>query len=274
MKGRIYIYMFMLLCLILSCSGKETKSDNIITVTIEPYRFLVEHIAGPDWHVVSLMPKGANPETLDPSPRQITALSDSRAYMLVGGLGFENVWRDKIAAIHPHLYMVDTSKGIERYAGDPHLWTSPDNMIVIARNVCDALCRMDSVGHDEYCKRLVAFEELIRETDTQISESLRNIRGASFLIFHPSLTYFARLYGLNQLSIEHDGKEPSASHIQTIIEQAKEHGVKTVFVQQEFDKKNSEVIARELGADIVTIDPLSYNWQKEMLHIADCLRCD
>ena len=265
------LYIVLLLLALLSCSGNGERCDRRITVTIEPYRFLVEQIAGPEWEVTTILPKGADPETSDFTARQILSLADSHAYMLVGDFGVEKNWLHKVAAEHPELLMFDTSAGVERHNNDPHIWTSPDNMAQIASNVCNALCSMDSAGSNGYRERLEAFRSMLQVTDTLITEKLAARTDSTFIIFHPSLTYFARMYGLQQLAVEHEGKEPSAAQMQRLIESAKESATKTLFVQQQFDDKHARVVADAVGADIFTIDPLNYDWQGQMLYIADCL---
>lgn len=240
-------------------------------VTAEPYRFVVEAIAGDEWEVRSIVPKGSNPETFDPTPRDMVAMADGMAYFMVGGLGFEEVWEDKIKELYPQLGIVDTSNGIVRDNGDPHLWTSPDNMAVIACNVFNAMCKMDSINAMNYRIRLSAFNNLLQRTDSIVKEKLQCAQGKSFLVFHPSLTYFAKRYGLRQLAIEHEGKEPSVAQMRSLIDSAKACGVKSVLVQAEFDVKNAEVIADEIAARVYSINPLSYNWHEQMLYIADVI---
>lgn len=267
---RTFIYIFVILFLG-ACSGNDIKQEKLLTVTMEPYRYVVEAIAGDSWCVNSIVPKGNNPEAFDPTPRDMTALAESKAYFLVGGLGFERAWRTKIEDMYPGLVMVDTSLGIERDAGDPHLWTSPANMRVIADNVCAALCIMDSACSDEYRMRLARFKRKLHVTDSIVGHKLAECRGNSFMIFHPTLTYFANNYSLNQISIENEGKEPSVAHIRNVIDSARNCGVKYVMVQAEFDRRNAEVIANEIGAEVVEIDPLSYDWHGQMLYIAGIL---
>lgn len=263
-------YLFILILTLVACSTKNEQS-NVITVTIEPYRYIVESIAGNAWNVRTLLSKGANPETADLTPSAITSLANSKAYMFVGGLGFEKAWLRNIAEVHPGLLMVDTSQGVPCLADDPHLWTSPDNMSLIADNVCNALCELDSAGHEGYCSRLHEFKEMLHRVDSVIAGKLADSRGKGFVIFHPSLTYFSRLYGLNQLVMEHHGKEPTVSHFRALVDSARTLGVKHVFVQQEFHAKLTETVASELGARIVNINPLNYDWQHEILHIANSL---
>lgn len=240
-------------------------------VTAEPYRFVVEAVAGDEWEVKSIVPKGSNPETFDPTPRDMVAMADGMAYFMVGGLGFEDTWKGKIKELYPRLRIVDTSNGIVRDAGDPHLWTSPDNMAVIARNVCDALCTMDSVNVWQYRRRLQTFDDSLQRTDSIVKEKLNGLQGSSFLVFHPSLTYFANRYGLRQLAIEHEGKEPSVAQIRSLIDSARTYGVRSVLVQTEFDTKNAEVIAGEIAAKVYSVNPLSYDWHEQMLYIADII---
>lgn len=263
------IFSLLLLPLLLACSSDIAPDGRTLIVTAEPYRYVVEAIAGNDWRVVSIVPKGDNPETFDPTPGDMIALASSSAYFMVGGLGFEEAWVERIASMYPTLRMFDTSKGIMRDNGDPHLWTSPDNMTLIAGNVCDALCCIDSANAMGYRARLSALCEKIAATDSYIAERLDTLAGNSFVVFHPSLTYFARLYGLHQLSIEQEGKEPSALHIKSVIDEAKRRGVALVLVQSGFDSKNAVTIANEIGARVVYINPLSYEWHTELRKMAD-----
>ncbi len=254
-----------------SCISGGDNSRPTIAVTIEPYRYIAEAIAGKKWEVVSIVPKGNNPETFDPTPGLMIKLGKCKAYFQVGGLGFETSWTNKIKELYPLLPIVDTSSGIERVDDDPHMWTSPDNMSVIAQNICDALCHIDTAEATAYKTRLQTVEKMIAATDTAIRHKLANTPCKSFLVFHPSLTYFARLYDINQIALEEHGKEPSAAHIKHVIDEARSNGIRNVLIQAEFDKNHAHAIARELNAEVQTINPLSYDWHKEMLHVADCL---
>lgn len=266
-----FLYTLLVAALFINCASGSDVSRPILAVTIEPYRYIVEAVAGEKWEVVSVVPKGNSPETFDPTPRQMMTLGKCKAYFLVGGLGFEDSWTEKIENMYPSLSLVDTSTGILRVDDDPHLWTSPDNMTVIARNICVALCRMDTADATGYKTRLLAAEKMITDTDSIIRRKLADVSCRSFLVFHPSLTYFARLYGVNQIALEEHGKEPSAAHVKRIIDEARSCGVRDVLVQTEFDKNHAHTVARELNAAVQTINPLNYDWHGEMLHVADCL---
>ena len=268
---KILFCALLLAAFLTGCASGGDVSRPTLAVTIEPYRYIVEAVAGDAWEVVSVVPKGNSPETFDPTPGQMMKLGGCKAYFLVGGLGFEASWMAKIKEVYPRLLLVDTSAGITRVDDDPHLWTSPDNMALIARNVCRALCSMDTAHAAGYKARLQAVEKNIADTDAAIRSKLAALGCRSFLVFHPSLTYFARLYNVAQIALEEHGKEPTAAHLKHVIDEARSSGIRNVLVQAEFDKEHARAIARELGAEVRIINPLSYDWHGEMLHVADCL---
>lgn len=257
---------------IISCLPHENGDKPALAVTMEPYRFIVEAVAGDGWQVMSMVPKGSSPETFDPSPSSMIALGKCKAYFLTGGIGFENMWSKRIGAMFPSLPLIDTSNGIERIDDDPHLWTSPDNVAHIARNVCAAMCQLDSVNSVEYCANLQNLCRMLHEVDSCVTAQLSTDSDSCFVVFHPTLTYFAHRYGLRQLALEEHGKEASAAHMKEVVDEARRMGVRRVFVQAEFDKREAETVARELGASIISIDPLNYNWKNEILHIVECLK--
>ena len=283
MKKLIYI----LTLLIWSACGNTTQKSEkpILTVTLEPLRYFTEAIAGDNYEVVSMVPKGSSPESYDPTPQQLVNLSKSQAYLRIGYIGFEQAWMKKLEANCPNMKVYDTSKGIDlirdkgHWHGDhfheggvePHVWNSTQNALIIADNIYQALCELDSTHQEDYQKRLDVLKQTIRQTDANIRTLLENA-DSTFLIYHPALSYFARDYGLKQVSIEEGGKEPSPAQLKALIETCRNENVHTIFVQQEFDQRNAQLIANELGVNIVSINPLSYDWVKEMIRIAEALK--
>ena len=269
-----------------ACGNTAQKSEKaILTVTIEPLRYFTEAIAGENYQVVSMVPKGSSPESYDPTPQQLVNLSKSQAYFRIGYIGFEQAWMKKLEANCPNMKVYNTSKGIDlirdkgHWHGDhfheggvePHVWNSTQNALIIADNIYQALCELDSTHQEDYQKRLDVLKQTIRQTDANVRTLLENA-DSTFLIYHPALSYFARDYGLKQVSIEEGGKEPSPAQLKALIETCRNENVHTIFVQQEFDQKNAQLIANELGINIVSINPLSYDWVKEMIRIAEALK--
>ena len=283
MKKLIYILTLFILS---ACGNTTQKSEKpILTVTLEALRYFTESIVGDNYEVVSMVPKGSSPESYDPTPQQLVNLSKSQAYLRIGHIGFEQAWMKKLEANCPNMKVYDTSKGIDlirdkgHWHGDhfheggvePHVWNSTQNALIIADNIYQALCELDSTHQEDYQKRLDVLKQTIRQTEANIRTLLENA-DSTFLIYHPALSYFARDYGLKQVSIEEGGKEPSPAQLKALIETCRNENVHTIFVQQEFDQRNAQLIAHELGVNIVSINPLSYDWVKEMIRIAEALK--
>lgn len=281
-------YLLVMLAVVLMASCKTApKSDKpIITVTIEPLKYFTESILGDKYEVVSMVPKGTSPETYDPTPQQLVHLAQSDAYIKIGYIGFEQNWMDKINANSPELPIFDSSVGIDliqaegHHHGDhfhaggvePHTWNSTINAKIMAKNILDAAIQLDSVNEEYYKANYDKLITQIQQTEDEVRSILSNENAAKgFMIYHPALSYFARDYGLEQISIEHEGKEPTPVHLKNLIEHSLKENIHIIFIQPEFDQKNAEVIAEQTKSKIIKISPLSYDWEKEMLHVANSL---
>jgi zinc transport system substrate-binding protein len=281
------IFLWPVLLLFLFACSKNRQQENIVTVTIEPQRYFVDQLVDTLFRVENLVPAGTSPETYDPAPNQMTDLAHSKAYFCIGHIGFEEAWIDKLQKNFPQVKFFDNSKGIAFIASthhheheghhheheglDPHIWNSPREALTIVRNMHDALVEIDPANEQVYTLNLQKLSDKIKEVDEKVSAILQNSSQKAFIIYHPALTYFARDYGLAQYCIEMDGKEPSPEQLKTLIETAHEQSIQTIFIQQEFDRKNAALIARETGCKLIVINPLSYNWGEEMIHIAQAL---
>ena len=281
MKKLIYFLTILMMC---ACGNSSHQNEKpTLTVTLEPLRYFTEAIAGDHYEVVSMVPKGSSPESYDPTPQQLVALSRSQAYLRIGYIGFEQAWMKKLEANAPDMKVFDTSRGVDLIRGEghsdhfhqggvePHIWNSTRNASIIADNIYQALCELDSTHQEEYKIRLDSLKKTIAQTDANVSTFLKNA-DSTFLIYHPALSYFARDYGLKQISIEEGGKEPSPAQLKTLIETCQKEKAHVIFVQQEFDQRNAQLIADELGVNVVSINPLSYDWAEEMIRVAQALK--
>ncbi|MBS3808212.1 MAG: zinc ABC transporter substrate-binding protein [Bacteroidales bacterium] len=267
--------------------GQSQKS--MITVSIQPQKYFVERIAGDHFQVQLMIPPGASPVTYDPSPSQMKKLEHSLAYIRIGHIVFEKAWMEKIRSVNPGLKILDQSQGVDliREPGhssgsgqgvDPHIWTSPREVKTQVMNIRDFLIRLDSAHHKTYRENARVFLTRIDSLDARITRRLSDLEQADFLIFHPALSYFARDYGLNQISLEHQGKEPTPARIKEVIDRSDASHIKAVFIQKQFSTDEARTIARELDAEVVRIDPLAYDWLENMQSmsraIADALKND
>lgn len=278
------IYTLVLLFIILpACKPRHTSTEKSLSVSIEPQKYFLKAIVGNKYTINTAIPAGSNPESYDPSPSQMVNIGKSLIFFKVGNLGFENTWLNNISINNPDLQIVDCSVGIpiitdghghkghNHQGSDPHIWSSPSTALIISKNMYNSMIELDANNRDYYLERFKELERVILKTDSTIQSYLAEAPSKSFIIFHPALSYFADQYGLTQYSIEVDGKNPTPQQMSELIKQAKKDNVKVVFIQEEYDEKNAEPIAKELGANIVSINPLSYSWNEELIKIAKAI---
>ncbi len=284
----------LLLVLFLSaCSNtrkNETEDKPTVTVSILPQKYFVERILGDDFKVNVMIPPGASPVSYEPTPLQMKELSNSETYIRIGHVEFEKAWMKKIRSINPDMKIIDQSVDANliqadhkhevehdhsghhhhhHHGTDPHIWISPKEVTKQIELIFQYFIKKyPSLGpHLE--KNYSVFQSEIDSLDLYIQNKLEPLQGKKFLIFHPALSYLARDYGLEQISIEIDGKEPTPANIREIVDIAKKDNIRVVFVQQQFSTHNAEVIAKEIDGKVVQIDPLSYQWTESIKMIVD-----
>lgn len=284
MKLKCLLLLLTGMLLLTGCKRQSSDARPRITVSIEPLRYVVEAIASHRYSVTTLMPQGASPETYEPSPRNMVALGESQLVFRCGTLGFEQTKLPQMLKSVPKVRFVDLSHGIALLqsnhhhhgheaseSADPHLWLSPENLKSMAGIVASELCHADAPHAAYYKQRLAAFEKKMNQLNAQLQQMLRQKQGTAFLIYHPALGYFARQYGLTQLAVENDGKEPSAAYLQQLIGTSQSHNVKVVFISEEHNGRAAQRIATHINARVVRINPLSYDVPQQLLLIAQSL---
>jgi zinc transport system substrate-binding protein len=280
MRKILYLFIYIALAMMLySCNNIEKKSyDNTIFVSIAPLKPIVEAIVGDDFSVEVLVPAGASPETFEPTPKQFIALNESVMVLSTGLLDFE---KSILQRVHDQSKVINLSQGIATIAGscshthhgkhchhgvDPHIWCSPKCIDIMAKNTYNAIVAM--VPDKDYSTAYSTLNEQIKELDSVVTKLCNNSSLPYFIIYHPALTYLARDYNLEQVAIEHEGKEPSAKHLATIIERARRDGMKRVFYQSEFPESSVAIVAEDIGAETVEINPLDENIFENIVTIA------
>ncbi len=282
------IALLLVLGLLWSCNGGTGKGDSdkqVLSVSIAPFSYFAEQIGGDDFEVNIMVPAGANHHTYEPSMAQLQSLSKSSAFIADGYLDFELSWLSKFRDVNNTMEIVVVANKQDlifseasqhgdhmHYEGvDPHFWTSPRSARIIASDLKDLFIRLEPESAQMYQDNYQALITKIDSIENVISEMLSPYSSKSFMIYHPVLAYFARDFGLNQVAVEQDGKEPSPASMKEFVDKARELGVKTIFVQQEFDRKSASVIADEIGGKVVNINPLSADWPNAVMEIARAL---
>lgn len=263
----LFLLIFMT-TLLFSCKHKNQNNKGKIFVTVQIQKSLLENLVKEKYEIVSLIPPNVSEEAYDPSPSEISDLSQSKAYFSISGIGFSKILLEKIRSACPNTPIFDNSKGIHILSADPHIWNSTSNLKKISFNMYEALLKMDPPDSAYFKENLDKLENRIDKTDDSIRTLLGKSKKRTFIIYHPALGYFAKEYGLRQYSIETDGKEPSTKHIRELIDIVRKENLKIIFIQKGFDLTNAEIIAKETGCRLVVIETLPYFWDKELLRIA------
>jgi len=277
-------FFFLITCLFISCGRDSALSNNkIITVSIAPFKYFVEEIAGNDFTVNIMVPAGADPHTYEPFPGQINKLRNSVAYISNGYLGFELNWLERFYETNRSMKKLSLGKSVEPLSpehhqegghmesADPHYWVSPKCALAMASSVKAFLSELNPSQEQKYETNYQVFLSKIREVDIKARELFSGVSNRCFMIYHPNLAYVARDYNLEEIPVEFEGKEPTPSRMRELIDRARKDNLRTIFVQKEFDIKNAKAIAGEIGAHITIIDPLSEDWQRSTTDILDAL---
>lgn len=287
------IYFRLLYVLIISlaaigCSERKVIIENRVVVTIAPLKPLVENILGGDFEVSVLVPPGASPETFEPTSKQLREVESARFVFGTGLLEFEQALLHRVARKEQ---IVNLSQGIELIAGscshahhkhtancqhdnhthhahgiDPHIWCSPKSLGKMAENTYNAIAR-EMPDSTKYNERYTTLCIKLLELDEEVAEMCNQSMRSTFIIYHPALTYLARDYGLTQIAVENEGKEPSAKHLANIIEKARNEKLKNIFYQSEFPASSVEIICNDINANAVEINPLDENVMDNIRHI-------
>lgn len=256
------------------CSRQEQNTaatgngDKKITVAVSivPQAGFVKEVAGDQAEVVTMIPKGANPENYAPDPKQMEELSKAQIYFAIGVPAEVNGILPRISSINANMKVVDLAekadqvypaREMEPGQKDPHRWLSPKRVVVMVNCIADELAEADPEHAELYHKNAKAYQDQLEQLDSEITASLSSVSGKSFIVYHPAMGYFADDYGLTMIALEEEGKEATAQTIQGVIDRAKKENIKVIFYQAEMDSKQARTIAQELGGKAELIAPLA-----------------
>lgn len=264
MTGSIALAVMLLLIPAACAPAAPMAVDKIgVMVTVLPQVEFVTAVGGGRVEVTAMVPPGANPHTYEVTPAQMAKLSNAKVYFKVGSpIEFELTWLDKLIAQNKEMMVVDCNKGIELIQSedpdepgiDPHTWTSPQNVKIMVNNICAGLVQLDAVNKSYYEANRDTYLQKLDALDSDIKLALAGAVSRTFIVYHPAWGYFAHDYGLTQLGIEQEGKEPKAAYMARLIDEAKQKNIKVIFVSPQYDTRSADAIAAEIGGSVVSID--------------------
>jgi len=264
---RALLVAFLLAAVTLWPSQPAADEPTGIAVSILPMKYFVERVGGERVRVMVVVGPGQSPATYEPTPRQIAELAQARAYFRIG-VPFENAWMPRMAAVNASMCVVDLREDIRlrpldsanngRGTGnDPHVWTSPPLVKQMSARIRDTLADLMPQHAAEFAMNQKRFAADLEALDAEIRSTLADRKERRFLVFHPAWSYFADAYGLQEIPIEAGGKEPGPQTMARVIDYARREDIRVVFVQKQFSQNEAQAVAKAIGGEVVTLDPLA-----------------
>lgn len=262
-----------------------------VVVSVPPQQWLVEQLGGDRVEVESLAGVNDSCHGYEPPPSRLQALARVDVYFFQA-LPFEapllqhledrapQVRRValepevEMPEVHDHDHDHDHHHGDEHdhaHHGheDLHTWLDPERFLAQAERIAAALSAVDPAGAAFYQERLAQVRGDLARLQQEAADRLAPVQGGLLLVYHPAFAYFAEAFGLEQLAVEADGREPSARHLAELLETARAHRVRTVFVQPQESRAAADLLARQLGATVVELDPMAYDYPANLLRLAE-----
>jgi zinc transport system substrate-binding protein len=288
LKNIFYLVFFLSILLHSSLYSQKysQKSKIEVVVTVLPIANFVQSVGGDKVNVTTLIESGQNPHAYSPKPGQLKKLAEADLYVKVGTrIEFESAWLDKIKKINKDLVICDSSSGLKFisidkkhshhdefvdeaadddvfHSGyyDPHVWTSPKNAILMIENIQKAFSRYDPLNKDYYRANSKKFITDIQAMIMKMNKSLARIKNKRFMSYHPAWSYLARDFGLEEVAIESENRDPSSRELVNLIKFARQENINIIFISPQFNRKSADVLAKAINGRVVMLDPLEKNY--------------
>lgn len=263
------------LALLTGCAAETDQpapSDRLtVTASIPPIEYLVDRIGGEAVTSQVLLGPGRSPATYEPTPTQMMRLGDGKLFILAG-VPYEQSLRTRIPEMFPDLPLLDLGEpgsDDHNHTGlDPHYWLDPISMLRRADLVVEQLVELDPGNQHHYRSNYDSLAHELESLDQRLRAIFSTTAHRRFYCYHPAYGWLAQRYGLEQIAIEHEGKEPSPARLTKLIDRARADSVRTIFVQQQFAQTSARAVAEAIGARLYILDPLSENYVDNLESLA------
>lgn len=268
---------FLILASFLSFSSLSATSGHVL-VSVAPYKYFVELIAGNAVVVDVMVPAGASSHTYEPTPKQMMTAGKADIWFFLGE-SFEDKAKEALKSHNPKMVFTDLRKGVDlikthqcaKHSGceDLHIWLSPKQAKIQAKNIAETLVAVYPDYKDIFNSNLAIFLQELTDLDQQIGLILKNMPNRTVMVGHPAYAYMARDYNFNQLPVEMEGRDPSPQQLTKILNEARAANIKKIFTQPQYSNKGAKLIADQIGAQIVSVDPYSADYLSSMINLAN-----
>lgn len=279
MQTCFYFLFFFCLSFFVRIDSVEISLPHVL-VSVAPHKFFVEKIGGDTLEVNLIVPAGASAHTYEPTTKQMLSASRASLWFRIGE-PFENRVIQTLASHNPHLRVIDLRQNLDliiptcgqgcschKNSADLHFWLSARLAQIQATTIAEALIEAYPQNSTLYQTNLLKFQNELKQLDVKIIHILKTAENRNILVSHPAYAYFCRDYGLHQYSIEFEGKDPTAQQLNSVLALARKNNIKTIFIQKQYSNKGARLIAQEIEARLITLDPYSEQYLDTMQSIA------
>jgi zinc transport system substrate-binding protein len=293
----------LLLLFNLSCESSlnPIKSDKKnVVVSIAPYHYFVERIAGSLVNIHTIVPPGASPHSYEPPPQSMKGWSNAQLWITCGE-SFEKKISPVLLDHNPKLLVCDSLEGLSLLtescchdsshhhhhseacshnsthhhvhahnhdALDTHVWLSPRLAKIQAQHIAKYLMQAFPKHRDEFKQGLQEFLTDLNEADEAIEQQLRSSQGRAIFVSHPAFAYFCQDYGLKQFSLEQEGKDPLPKQLISLMNSARKENIQHIYLQKQYNNKPALCVAEELDITTLFVDPYSSDYLNNLKDIA------
>ncbi|MBQ9127548.1 MAG: zinc ABC transporter substrate-binding protein [Thermoguttaceae bacterium] len=288
----------------LGAARRQVQTDGSkipVLVAVDPLAYLVERVGGDRVVVSTLTPTGKDPESFSPTPADLAALASTRLFFRVG-LAVEERFAKNVASIAPKSRSVDLCENVELLPNpcghshshshaetdgdhsshsharscssselDPHVWTSPAVARLLVEQATVALCEASPENAEFFQANAATLDAELAALQAELSARLEPFKDRTFVVFHPAYGYFADEFHLTQRAVESQGKAPRPRELAELLETARAADVQGIVVQPEFDRAAAQVVADEIGAEIIVHSPLEKDYFVNVRTLTDAL---
>ena len=258
-------------------AARPASGKTVAMASIAPLAYFTQRVGGDRVEVHMLVPPASNPETFEPKPADLVALSAARVLVL-NGVNLEYWASGMVDAAHnPDLKVVTTADGLTLLRGDehgeagnPHVWVDPIDAIHQVEKIRDALIEVDPQGADSYRASAEALIKDLQALDAEIRSTVATFSTRSFATQHATWDYFAKRYGLTQAAVieTKPGMEPSPRDIEGIVNTIKAKHINAVFAEPQLSPRAAQAVASEAHIKLLMLNsmglPPDYDYLKTM----------
>lgn len=257
----------------ISLRGKEHNRISIVATSFAGYDF-AKQIAGEKADVTMLLKPGEESHTFEPTPSDITLINECDLFIYGGGESEK--WVDTILSSaeseiktvkmmdltalceeeHNHENNVH-NHDVHAEIYDEHVWTSPENAVLICEAICNELTLTDSDNEEYYLSNSNNYIGKLKKLSDDFKSVVKSAERSEIYVGDR----FPMLYFCEEYGIDYHAAFPGCSAqveanptvISELIKEVNSNGIDVIFKVDLSTGLVAETISEETGADVETL---------------------